>query len=93
MGFKKNPFLKSGKKKKRAKPPEDPAKPRVVKPYCPALMVRYDKRADSNDEYKSMWVCKMCATCVLTEKSTREHLKRCTVAFKNSIAAKTPEKP
>lgn len=44
------------------------------KKYCPRLMVRYD---DTQTDYKTVFVCKICVTCILKESAVAEHLLRC----------------
>lgn len=74
----KNPFVNCKSRKRR--------KARVVrkqpKVYCPRSMVRYD---DSPNEYKTIFVCKMCMTCVLDENSVAAHIQRCAEEFKKPI--------
>lgn len=78
----KNPFVNCKSRKRRKK--------RVIvrqvpKGYCPRTMVRYD---DSPNEYKTMFVCKMCMTCVLSENALNAHIIRCKEAFKKSEPVK-----
>jgi len=59
-----------------------------VKLFCPRTMVRYD---DTPNEYKTIFVCKMCLTCVLSEDAVKPHIMRCNEANKKVIPVKNDE--
>lgn len=48
------------------------------KRYCPRSMIRYD---DAPNEYKTMFICKICLTCVLCEDALNSHIIRCNDEF------------
>lgn len=81
----KNPFVNCKSRKRR--------KIRVVVPkpakklYCPRTMVRYD---NVPNEYGTVFMCKMCFTCVLRENAVDAHVIRCNDANKKKIVV--PEK-
>ncbi|VVC33866.1 Zinc finger C2H2-type,SET domain [Cinara cedri] len=88
----KNPFLKTGKRKRRnRKKTENTTKP-DDKPFCPRLMVRYDQSENSTIGYKVIWVCKMCMKCILHEDAVLTHLQRCKIQFKNRTTFYEPIK-
>lgn len=68
----KNPFVNCKSRKRR--------KPRVAvnkldpKLFCPRTMVRFD---DSPNEYQTMWFCKMCMSCLLSESAVLRHTEKC----------------
>lgn len=67
----KNPFVNCKSRKRR--------KVRYVKPkqdnvFCPRTMVRY---TNSPNEYKTVWICKMCMTCILSEEAVNRHINDC----------------
>jgi len=79
----KNPFVNCKSRKRR--------KMRVMLPkpqeklFCPRTMVRYD---NSPNDYGTVWVCKMCLKCVLSEEAVKQHLINC-----NAVSRKDKLKP
>lgn len=78
----KNPFVNRKSRKY--------GKKRVVvlkepKPYCPSTMVRYD---NSPNEYSTVFVCKMCMACVLSENALKSHIIRCREELKKAAPVK-----
>lgn len=80
----KNPFVNCKSRKRR--------KPRTInyvhtdeKRYCPRTMVRYD---NTDTEFSTVWVCKMCLATILTESSVETHIEKCKIQFNNK-----PEPP
>lgn len=71
----KNPFVNCKSRKRRRARVVVKQEPKV---YCPRTMVRYD---NAPNEYKTMFVCKMCMTCVLSESALNSHIIRCKDAF------------
>lgn len=55
------------------------------KGHCPRIMVRYD---NTPNEYKTMFICKMCMTCVLSEGALGSHIIRCKEAFNKTAPVK-----
>lgn len=82
----KNPFVNCKSRKKRKMKVIAQKQPKT---YCPRSMVRYD---DSPNEYKTIFVCKMCMTCVLDENAVPAHIKRCTEEYKKTIVAPVKNK-
>lgn len=76
----KNPFVncKSRKRRKIRVMVQKPA----TKLFCPRTMVRYD---NAPNEYGTVFVCKMCFTCVLSENAVRAHVLRCNDTNKKII--------
>ncbi|KAF0763308.1 C2H2-type domain-containing protein [Aphis craccivora] len=79
----KNPFVncKSRKRRKIRIPVPRPQ----VKLFCPRSMVRYD---NSPSGYNTIWACKMCLLCLLSEDAVRNHLINC-----NDSIKKIPSNP
>lgn len=79
----KNPFItcKSRKKRKRRAFTKD-----EDKPYCPSAMVRYDggKRG-----YPTLWACKMCMTCCLSDIAAAQHSLDCRKKTRENRKKKT----
>ncbi|VVC42358.1 Zinc finger C2H2-type,Zinc finger, RING/FYVE/PHD-type [Cinara cedri] len=61
---------KKGKTNKTNKPP---------KLYCPLAMVRYD---GGKNGYSTMWVCKICLLCCLSDDAATQHSSKCRASFK-----------
>ncbi|VVC31053.1 Zinc finger C2H2-type [Cinara cedri] len=85
----KNPFLKTGKRKRKKAKKNVETKP-DQKPFCPRLMIRYDQPDNSTIGYKTVWVCRMCMKCVLHEGAVQSHLQKCKVEFKNKTTVYEP---
>lgn len=84
----KNPFVncKSRKRRKiknivRQKPEQ------TVK--CPRSMVLY---SNSPNEYKMVWICKMCLTAILSESAVDAHVARCNETSKRPAKLTAPAK-
>lgn len=76
-----NPFTTSKKRKRKPKRVVVKQEPGVPKPFCPRSMVRYDRCHTLQN--MTMWTCKRCMTCLLSETAAREHI----------ISCKTPKPP
>ncbi|KAL4083477.1 hypothetical protein QTP88_028793 [Uroleucon formosanum] len=42
--------------------------------FCPSTMVRYD---NVSNEYSTLWVCKICITCLLSRQAVERHVINC----------------
>ncbi|VVC30916.1 Zinc finger C2H2-type [Cinara cedri] len=74
---KNNPFLKVKRKKRKKRIYVKPD----VKLYCPSAMIRYD---GGTCGYSTMWVCKMCLACCLTDVAATQHSLACKKSIKES---------
>lgn len=79
----KNSFTK-GKSRKQRKTQDSVPKPKW-KLFCPHTVVRYDSTQTGFD---TIWVCKMCIKCLLSEKAVRTHVIKC-----NTKTTKMEPKP
>lgn len=77
----KNPFVNCKSRKRRKKNVVIKQNPRG---YCPQSMIRYD-----GSVLGTVWLCKMCLTCILTEEAVRTHLSKCNVMAFNKPAPVT----
>lgn len=78
----KNPFVNCKSRKRRKTTATSKAKKSKPKLFCPRTMVRYD---NSPNEYGTVFVCKMCLTCVLSEVAARAHVLRCNDSNKRVV--------
>lgn len=74
----KNPFVNCKSRKRRR--PKKVIRPRTEEDKkCPRTMVKY---TNSPNEYKTLWICKMCFTAVLSEAAVTVHVAQCKEASK-----------
>lgn len=79
----KNPFVNcKSRKRRRPKVLLDQQCPKL---FCPITMVRFDS---SPNEYCTMWVCKMCKACLLSESAVRKHIEKCKAVTEVPVSRK-----
>lgn len=85
----KNPFVTlKGRRKKKYLPSKPVVVPDKVKPYCPRSMVRYDNVPVVN----TMWACKHCLKCLLSENAVKDHIIPCKIETTKSFRpSESPE--
>lgn len=75
----KNPFVNCKSRKRRKKNVIVKQSPRG---YCPQSMIRYD----GTPLLGTVWLCKMCLSCILSEDAARTHVSKCNVLTLNKPA-------
>ncbi|XP_025206803.1 uncharacterized protein LOC112602761 [Melanaphis sacchari] len=83
----KNPFVNcKSRKRRKARAPISKPKEKL---FCPRTMVRYD---NSPSDYGTIWVCKMCLVCMLSEDAVKKHLTNCNALSKKDKPAPATKK-